>query len=361
MHSCMRAGSLSVDARGSKWGQWASWRRVECECLHSSRFFYSGARSSSGMGLQSCWHYRLLLKRFERTLRTAPTHRDLHGAVLTSSGTMAAVSRLSRAGLQSLVGSIIKHRPVRGMGGAAHAAMDVEVWSLPVPSVDDVQKQNESRGPQWVFLGCPGVGKGTYASRLSKLLDVPHIAMGDLVRNELKGSSPLSKQLLDAMKAGKLLPDEVIFNLLSRRLEQGLAAGEKGFILDGFPRTITQAEVLEDVVDIDLVVNLKLQQDVLISKCLGRRICSQCGGNFNLAKIDFKGEDGAPNIFMPPLLPPPSCASKMTVRADDTDEVVRARLRVYQEESAPVEEFYLSRVGKSAPLPKYGTGVRFSI
>ncbi|KAL2614132.1 hypothetical protein R1flu_025824 [Riccia fluitans] len=255
---------------------------------------------------------------------------------------MAAVSRLSRAGLQSLVGSTMR-RPIRGMAGAAQAAMDVEVWSLPMPSVEDVQKQDDGRGPQWVFLGCPGVGKGTYASRLSKLLDVPHIAMGNLVRNELKGSSPLSKQLSDAMEAGKLLPDEIIFNLLSRRLEQGLAVGEKGFILDGFPRTISQAEVLEDVTEIDLVVNLKLREDVLISKCLGRRICSQCGGNFNLAKIDIKGEDGAPNIFMPPLLPPPSCASKMTVRADDTDEVVRARLRVYQEESAPVEEFYRSR------------------
>lgn len=91
-------------------------------------------------------------------------------------------------------------------------------------------------------------------------------------------------------------------------------------------------EVLEDVTEIDLVVNLRLREDVLISKCLGRRICSQCGGNFNLAKIDVKGEDGAPSIFMPPLLPPPSCASKMTIRADDTDEVVRARLRVYHEE-----------------------------
>ncbi|KAG6555376.1 hypothetical protein Mapa_002602 [Marchantia paleacea] len=255
---------------------------------------------------------------------------------------MAAFSRLSRPGVQALVGSIM-YRPCRRMSGAAQAAMDVEVWNMAMPTVEDVQRQDEGRGPQWVFLGCPGVGKGTYASRLSKLLDVPHIAMGDLVRNELKASSPLSKQLSEAMKAGKLLPDEVIFNLLSKRLEDGLSAGERGFILDGFPRTISQAEVLEDVTEIDLVVNLRLREDVLISKCLGRRICSQCGGNFNLAKIDVKGEDGAPSIFMPPLLPPPSCASKMTIRADDTDEVVRARLRVYHDESAPVEGYYRIR------------------
>ncbi|KAL3675431.1 hypothetical protein R1sor_025379 [Riccia sorocarpa] len=268
---------------------------------------------------------------------------------------MAAMSRLSRAELQSLMG-LISHRSVRGMAGAAQAAVDVGDWSLPIPLVEDLQKHNQGRGPQWVFLGCPGVGKGTYASRLSKLLDVPHIAMGDLVRNELKGSSPLSRQMSDTMKAGKLLPDKVIFSILSRRLEEGLAAGEKGFILDGFPRTMRQAEILEDVTEVDLVVNLKLREDVLISKCLGRRICSQCGGNFNLAKIDVKGEDGAPNIFMPPLLPPPSCASKMTIRADDTDEVVRARLRVYHEESAPVEDFYRIR-GKLLDF-NVGGGIR---
>lgn len=91
-------------------------------------------------------------------------------------------------------------------------------------------------------------------------------------------------------------------------------------------------EILEDVAEMDLVVNLKLREDALIAKCLGRRICSQCGGNFNVARIDFEESAGSPRIFMPPLLPPPSCASKMTIRPDDTEEVVRARLRVYNEE-----------------------------
>lgn len=91
-------------------------------------------------------------------------------------------------------------------------------------------------------------------------------------------------------------------------------------------------EIMDEVANIDLVVNLKLREDVLVTKCLGRRICSQCGGNFNVASIDVDGYDSVPRIFMPPLLPPPSCASKMTTRADDTEEVVRARLRVYYEE-----------------------------
>ena len=90
-------------------------------------------------------------------------------------------------------------------------------------------------------------------------------------------------------------------------------------------------EILEGVTDIDLVINLKLREDALLAKCLGRRICSECHGNFNIACIDIKGEDGKPGIYMPPLLPPPQCASKLITRSDDTEEVVKERLRVYNE------------------------------
>ncbi|KAG9452519.1 hypothetical protein H6P81_005423 [Aristolochia fimbriata] len=200
-----------------------------------------------------------------------------------------------------------------------------------------------SKNVQWIFLGCPGVGKGTYASRLSQLLGVPHIATGDLVRAELKNSGPLADQLKEIVNQGKLVSDEIIINLLSKRLEEGEAKGESGFILDGFPRTIRQAEILEGVTDIDLVVNLKLREDVLIEKCLGRRTCNQCGGNFNVACIDVKAENGKPGISMAPLLPPPQCSSKLIVRSDDTEEVVKARLQIYNEVSQPVEEFYRNR------------------
>ncbi|XP_077247006.1 adenylate kinase 1, chloroplastic-like [Tasmannia lanceolata] len=196
---------------------------------------------------------------------------------------------------------------------------------------------------QWVFLGCPGVGKGTYASRLSHLLGVPHIATGDLVREELSNSGPLSHQLAEIVNQGKLVSDEIIISLLSKRLQNAEAKGESGFILDGFPRTIRQAEILEGVTDIDLVINLKLREDVLIEKCLGRRICSQCRGNFNVANIDLKGENGTPGICMAPLLPPAHCASKLITRADDTEPVVKERLRIYNDLSRPVEEFYRSR------------------
>lgn len=139
------------------------------------------------------------------------------------------------------------------------------------------------------------------------------------------------------------MSDEIIINLLSKRLEAGESKGETGFILDGFPRTIRQAEILEDVTDIDLVVNLKLNKEALLAKCLGRRICSECGGNYNVACIDIKGENGSPGMYMAPLLPPPHCASKLITRSDDTEAVVKERLRIYNEMSLPVEDFYRSR------------------
>jgi adenylate kinase len=90
-------------------------------------------------------------------------------------------------------------------------------------------------------------------------------------------------------------------------------------------------EILEGVTDIDLVINLKLREEALLAKCLGRRMCSQCGGNFNVADIDIEGENGGPRMYMPPLLPPPQCESKLITRADDTEKVVKERLRVYHD------------------------------
>lgn len=90
-------------------------------------------------------------------------------------------------------------------------------------------------------------------------------------------------------------------------------------------------EILEGVTDIDLVINLKLREEALIAKCLGRRICSECNGNYNVACIDIKEEDGSPRMYMPPLLPPPQCESKLITRSDDNEEVVKERLRIYNE------------------------------
>eukprot|EP00268_Persea_americana_P026884 TRINITY_DN2642_c0_g2_i3.p1 TRINITY_DN2642_c0_g2~~TRINITY_DN2642_c0_g2_i3.p1 ORF type:complete len:174 (+),score=22.88 TRINITY_DN2642_c0_g2_i3:255-776(+) len=125
------------------------------------------------------------------------------------------------------------------------SALTSETDLRPPPSLFNagllLPRDPKDRTVQWVFLGSPGVGKGTYASRLSHLLGVPHIATGDLIREELSTTGPLSLQLAEIVNQGKLVSDEIIISLLSKRLESGGAKGESGFILDGFPRTIRQA------------------------------------------------------------------------------------------------------------------------
>ncbi|KAF2936460.1 hypothetical protein DAI22_04g304100 [Oryza sativa Japonica Group] len=238
---------------------------------------------------------------------------------------MAAISRAIRAcaaaGSRRSMASSAKEVAAAGARAAAAVARRGR----------EREREEDGRRVQWVFLGCPGVGKGTYASRLSQMLRVPHIATGDLVRDALASPGPFSEQLAEIVNNGKLVSDEIIINLLSKRLEEGAEKGELGFILDGFPRTIRQAEILEGVTDIDLVINLKLREEALLAKCLGRRMCSQCGGNFNVASIDMEGENGGPRMYMPPLLPPPQCESKLITRPDDTEEVVKERLRVYHD------------------------------
>ncbi|KAF8006093.1 hypothetical protein BT93_K0404 [Corymbia citriodora subsp. variegata] len=257
---------------------------------------------------------------------------------------MAALIRLSSRPSLSAASRVASASPSQATPSSSSSS-SAPLFAFSANPSSARRRDLEHRNVQWVFLGCPGVGKGTYASRLSVLLGVPHIATGDLVREELSSSGPLSLELKEIVNQGKLVSDDIIISLLSKRLEAGEAKGESGFILDGFPRTTEQAEILEGVTDIDLVVNLKLHEDVLMEKCLGRRICSQCGKNFNVASINVKGENGNPGISMDPLLPPPHCMTKLITRADDTEEVVKERLRIYSEKSQPVEDFY-RRQGK---------------
>lgn len=130
------------------------------------------------------------------------------------------------------------------------------------------------RGVQWVVLGDPGVKKHVYAERLAKLLDVPHISMGSLVRQELNPRSSIHQQIASAINEGKPVLEEIIFRLLSKRLEEGYCNGESGFILEGIPRNRNQAEILDQIADIDLVINFKNTEEPLIRKNLG-------AGNFS--------------------------------------------------------------------------------
>ncbi|KAL6754101.1 putative adenylate kinase 1, chloroplastic [Haematococcus lacustris] len=192
----------------------------------------------------------------------------------------------------------------------------------------------------WVFLGPPGVGKGTYASRMSKLLGVSHIATGDLIRDEMKAGTPVGKEMQERVNAGKLVPDAAIFKLLQQRLEQDTQRGLQGFILDGFPRTQHQAETLLQSLPVRLALNMSLAEEVLVTKCLGRRLCKHCGRNYNVATIDVPATGTRPRIWMPPLNPPPECAPHLEQRADDTEPVIRRRLQLYNEQASPVESVF---------------------
>lgn len=196
----------------------------------------------------------------------------------------------------------------------------------------------------WVFLGPPGVGKGTYSKRIAESLGMSHIAAGDLVRDEIKRGTTLGKEMQEVVNSGQLLSDSLILKVLRQRMVEESSSGVTKFLLDGFPRTAPQAQALDDIVDVQLAVNLDLREDVLVDKCLGRRLCSKCGGNFNVADINVPtGEHGESAIVMPPLNPPDECLQYMEQRDDDNTETILKRLEVYKASAKPVEDFYADR------------------
>ncbi len=188
-----------------------------------------------------------------------------------------------------------------------------------------------------IFLGSPGSGKGTLAKLLSSALGVPHISPGDILREEVKQNSELGHMALPIMKKGDLVPDEIILKMMKKRITQADCLG--GFILDGFPRNRAQAIGLDEMLSgLDRSVIWTLQFEVsdecALKRLGGRRICSVCGADFNLFTKPPKNSDICD-----------ICGGKLLQRADDTDEVILNRLKVYRQETLPLEEYY-KRQGK---------------
>ncbi|XP_073106609.1 probable adenylate kinase 7, mitochondrial isoform X2 [Elaeis guineensis] len=184
-----------------------------------------------------------------------------------------------------IAGSLL---PCRSFGAAAVAVEEMEYgseWEEEYRrgrwAAKDEWGEMDGRSVQWVFMGSPGAQKRVYATRVAELLEVPYISMGTLVRQELNPRSTLYKKIAKAVNEGKLVPEDIIFGLLSRRLEEGYQRGEVGFILDGIPRTPIQAEILDEITNIDLVVNFKCVEDCLVKKHFGSEICSHCGKSFD--------------------------------------------------------------------------------
>ncbi|MEM7819224.1 MAG: adenylate kinase [Candidatus Aenigmatarchaeota archaeon] len=188
-----------------------------------------------------------------------------------------------------------------------------------------------------IFFGPPGSGKGTYASRVSSSLAIAHISTGDMFRAEVNANTKLGKLADKYMKAGKLVPDKITINMLKKRIKKPDC--KNGFILDGFPRTIAQMKALEKIVKIDLVLNFKLPEKMIIQKTLARRVCEKCGAIYNIADIKVK------NIHLPPLLPKKDgicdkCGGHLIQRKDDNIKTIKDRLNIYKKQTKPLLEYY---------------------
>lgn len=183
-----------------------------------------------------------------------------------------------------------------------------------------------------ILLGPPGSGKGTQADKIRDMLKVPHISTGDMLREAIKNNSPIGKEVKQYLDSGKLVPDETIIELIRQRVSQ--ADCEKGFILDGFPRTINQAKGLELILEkmkrkIDKVINLAVSEDILIERLSGRRTCSKCSTPYHIKyKAPKKGDICD------------KCSGNLYQRDDDKPETIKQRFQVYQQQTAPLLDYY---------------------
>lgn len=183
-----------------------------------------------------------------------------------------------------------------------------------------------------VLLGPPGAGKGTQAKLLTAKFDVAHVSAGDLLRQAVADGSELGRHAKSIMAQGALVPDDLVIEIIEKRLREPDCGG--GYILDGFPRTLRQAEALSDVLDVlqaplDLVISIEATEDDLVRRLAGRRICRTCGAMFH---TDTK----------PPIISGvcDSCSGSLLQRDDDREDTIRHRLHVYREQTEPLIAYY---------------------
>jgi adenylate kinase len=178
-----------------------------------------------------------------------------------------------------------------------------------------------------IIFGAPGSGKGTYASRLQSRLGVDVIAMGDIFREILKEDTPLGRKVKGYVEKGLLVPDDIVINVLKERLKK--TSNGKGFILDGYPRTIKQAKALEEIAKIDVILLQMVPDWIIIERLSSRRICRNCGAVYNIRYLKPK-VDGVCD----------KCGGPLYQRSDDNPEVIKKRIQVYQEQTSPILQHY---------------------
>lgn len=186
-----------------------------------------------------------------------------------------------------------------------------------------------------ILLGPPGAGKGTQASAIVKKYDIPHISTGDIFRDNIKRGTELGLKAKSYMDQGLLVPDDLVISIVKDRLLEGDC--KKGFLLDGFPRTLAQGEALDDVLaDMDLkldkVINIDVEKEVLIERAVGRRVCKSCGSTYHVKFSPPKQE----NIC-------DKCGEELFQRDDDKKETIEKRIEVYLEQTRPLIDYYAEK------------------
>ena len=182
-----------------------------------------------------------------------------------------------------------------------------------------------------ILLGAPGAGKGTQAELLVKQLNIPQISTGNMLREAMRNGSELGKQVKSLMDAGALVPDDIIMSIVAERVAQSDCAN--GFILDGVPRTLAQAEAMDAKgIRIDHVVSIEIDDAVIEGRMTGRRVCTKCGASYHIVANPTKIE-GKCDL----------CGSEVAIRKDDTPETVQKRLAVYHAQTEVLKDFYAQR------------------
>lgn len=195
-----------------------------------------------------------------------------------------------------------------------------------------------------ILLGAPGAGKGTQASRISDNYHLPHISTGDIFRENIKNQTPIGLLAKSYIDGGKLVPDEVTCKIVEERISREDC--KAGYMLDGFPRTIAQAEALDKITKIDLVINIDVDFSLLLDRLCGRRVCKDCGESYHISRLN--GETKCSR-----------CGGELYQRKDDNPETVQSRLDVYNAQTAPLIEYYTKKgiifnvVGNTTPEDVY--------
>ena len=190
-----------------------------------------------------------------------------------------------------------------------------------------------------IFLGPPGAGKGTQAEKISELYGIAHISTGDMLRSQMREGTPLGAEAKGYIDRGELVPDELIVAMVAERIKEEDCAN--GFLLDGFPRTVSQAEALNGISDIDMVIDIAVPAERLMERIGGRRMCSGCGAGYHTSSYHKDTCE--------------KCGASLYIRDDDRPETVKHRITVYERQTKPLIDYYrekgnLSRVhGDNTP------------